>query len=104
VNRAGPMSAADATRFLQEAAWALSYAHGRGLVHRDVKHDNILIDRRSGRAMVTDFGIARSQDKTTGLTQVGEIIGTPQYMSPEQATGENIDERSDVYSIGVVRS
>ncbi len=102
VNRAGPMSAADATRFLQEAAWALSYAHGRGIVHRDVKPDNILIDRGSGRAMVTDFGIARSQDKTSGLTQVGEIIGTPQYMSPEQATGENIDARSDLYSLGVV--
>ncbi|HZI99205.1 MAG TPA: serine/threonine-protein kinase [Gemmatimonadaceae bacterium] len=102
VKRAGPMTAADATRFLQEAAWALSYAHGRGIVHRDVKPDNILIDRGSGRAMVTDFGIARSQDTTSGLTQVGEIIGTPQYMSPEQATGESIDARSDLYSLGVV--
>ncbi len=102
VKRAGPMSASDATRVLQEAAWALSYAHGRGVVHRDVKPDNILIDRGSGRAMITDFGIARSQDNTSGLTMVGEIIGTPQYMSPEQATGEPIDSRSDLYSLGVV--
>jgi len=102
VKRTGPLSAADATKILQEAAWALSYAHGRGVVHRDVKPDNILIDRGSGRAMITDFGIARSQDNTSGLTMVGEIIGTPQYMSPEQATGETIDARSDLYSLGVV--
>jgi serine/threonine-protein kinase len=102
VNRTGPLSAADATKFLQECAWALSYAHGRGVVHRDVKPDNILIDRASNRAMVTDFGIARSQDNSKGLTMVGEIIGTPQYMSPEQATGETLDRRSDLYSLGVV--
>jgi serine/threonine-protein kinase len=80
----------------------LSYAHGRGVVHRDVKPDNILIDRASNRAMITDFGIARSQDNAKGLTMVGEIIGTPQYMSPEQATGETLDRRSDLYSLGVV--
>ena len=102
VKRAGPLTATEATRLLQECAWALSYAHGRGVVHRDVKPDNILIDRASGRALITDFGIARSQNATSGLTMVGEIVGTPQYMSPEQATGETLDARSDLYSLGVV--
>jgi serine/threonine-protein kinase len=102
VKRAGPLAPSDATKLLQECAWALSYAHGRGVVHRDVKPDNILIDRASGRAMITDFGIARSQDSSAGLTMVGELIGTPQYMSPEQATGETLDRRSDLYSLGVV--
>ncbi|HZK77573.1 MAG TPA: serine/threonine-protein kinase, partial [Gemmatimonadaceae bacterium] len=102
VQRSGPLPVGEAVRLLQEAAWALSYAHGRGIVHRDVKPDNILIDRGSGRAMITDFGISRSQDSSSGLTMVGELIGTPQFMSPEQATGEAIDGRSDLYSLGVV--
>ncbi len=102
VSRAGPLPTGEAVRLLQEAAWALSYAHGRGIVHRDVKPDNILMDRASGRAMITDFGISRSQDTTGGLTMVGELIGTPQFMSPEQATGEALDGRSDLYSLGVV--
>jgi serine/threonine-protein kinase len=102
VQRSGPLPIGETVRLLQEAAWALSYAHGRGIVHRDVKPDNILIDRASGRAMITDFGISRSQDSTSGLTMVGEVVGTPQFMSPEQATGEHIDGRSDLYSLGVV--
>ncbi|MEO5587947.1 MAG: serine/threonine-protein kinase, partial [Gemmatimonadaceae bacterium] len=102
VTRTGPLPPAEVARLLQECAWALSYAHGRGVVHRDVKPDNILIDRGSNRAMVTDFGIARSQTANAGLTMVGELIGTPQYMSPEQATGEGVDGRSDLYSLGVV--
>ena len=101
VSRGGPLSASEAIRLLQECAWALSYAHGRGVIHRDMKPDNILIDRGSGRALITDFGIARSET-TRGLTMVGELIGTPQYMSPEQATGEPLDARSDLYSLGVV--
>lgn len=102
VQRSGPLPVGETVRLLQEAAWALSYAHGRGIVHRDVKPDNILVDRGSGRAMITDFGISRSQDSTGGLTMVGELIGTPQFMSPEQATGEHVDGRSDLYSLGVV--
>ena len=102
VARIGPLPSTDVVRLLQECAWALSYAHGRGVVHRDVKPDNILIDRASSRALITDFGIARSQNSSAGLTMVGELIGTPQYMSPEQATGEALDARSDLYSLGVV--
>lgn len=103
VRRAGPLSAAEAARMLQEVAWALSYAHGRGVVHRDVKPDNILIERATGRSVVTDFGIARSTAAaTTSLTQVGEVVGTPQFMSPEQAAGETLDGRSDLYALGVV--
>ncbi len=103
VRRAGPLGAAEAVRVLQEVAWALSYAHGRGVVHRDIKPDNILIERATGRALVTDFGIARSTASgAAGLTQVGEVVGTPQFMSPEQAAGEALDGRSDLYSLGVV--
>jgi len=101
VNRAGPLSAADATRLLQEVAWALSYAHGRGIIHRDVKPDNIMIERATGRAVVTDFGISRSEDATS-LTAIGEVVGTPHYMSPEQAAGEPLDGRSDLYALGCV--
>ena len=101
VRRAGPMNAGDATRLMQEVAWALSYAHGRGTVHRDIKPDNILIERATGRALVTDFGIARS-GATSTLTQVGAVVGTPPFMSPEQAAGEELDGRSDLYSLGVV--
>jgi serine/threonine-protein kinase len=103
VRRAGPLGATEAVRVLQEVAWALSYAHGRGVVHRDIKPDNILIERATGRALVTDFGIARSTASgAAGLTQVGEVVGTPQFMSPEQAAGESLDGRSDLYSLGVV--
>ncbi len=103
VRRAGPLGANEAVRMLQEVAWALSYAHGRGVVHRDIKPDNILIERATGRALVTDFGIARSSaSEGNNLTQVGEVVGTPQFMSPEQAAGEKLDGRSDLYSLGVV--
>ena len=101
VHRAGPLSASDAARMIQEVAWALSYAHGRGVIHRDVKPDNIMLERATGRAVVTDFGIARSE-AASGLTAVGEVIGTPHFMSPEQAAGETLDGRSDLYSLGCV--
>ncbi|MEO8140831.1 MAG: serine/threonine-protein kinase, partial [Gemmatimonadota bacterium] len=101
VQRQGPLTVPEATRLLQEVAWALSYAHGRGVVHRDVKPDNILIERATGRAMVMDFGIARSV-AASGLTQMGETVGTPHFMSPEQAAGDKLDGRSDLYSLGVV--
>ena len=101
VRRAGPLPPSDAARLLQEAAWALSYAHGRGIIHRDVKPDNILIERATGRSFLTDFGIARVASAAT-MTAVGLTLGTPQFMSPEQAAGEHLDGRSDLYSLGVV--
>jgi len=88
---------------LEQTADALAYAHACGVVHRDVKPDNILLDRESGRAMVTDFGIARAAESGSRLTQTGIAVGTPAFMSPEQATGEkDVDGRSDLYSLGVV--
>jgi hypothetical protein len=97
----GPMSAVDVTRVMREVAWALAYAHAQGVVHRDVKPANILLEKGTERAMVTDFGIARHVD-SGGLTQAGELLGTPEYMSPEQGCGEPVDGRSDLYSLGVV--
>ncbi|HEY2376860.1 MAG TPA: protein kinase [Gemmatimonadaceae bacterium] len=90
-------------RLVAEIADALAYAHLRGVIHRDVKPDNILLDEASGRAMVTDFGIARAIEASTRLTVTGIAVGTPGYMSPEQAVGDReIDGRSDVYSLGVL--
>ena len=90
-------------RVLREVADALAYAHSRGVVHRDVKPDNILIERDTGRALVSDFGIARASEGETRLTLTGVAVGTPAYMSPEQALGEReLDGRSDVYSLGIV--
>ncbi len=88
---------------MEQVADALGYAHSCGVVHRDIKPDNILLDRESGRAAVTDFGIARAAESGTRLTQTGIAVGTPAYMSPEQATGDkDVDGRSDIYGLGVV--
>ncbi len=101
VRRTGPLKPADAAKVLQEVAWALGYAHSRGVIHRDIKPDNILLDKGSGRALVTDFGIARVASSGT-MSQDGAVLGTLRYMSPEQATAESaIDGRSDLYSLGV---
>ena len=115
VHSAGRLDPDETRRILSEVAGALSYAHARGVVHRDIKPDNILLDSETGRPMVTDFGIARAvsgevSGEITGvgaghsrLTATGMAIGTPAYMAPEQCAGEReIDGRTDLYALGVV--
>ena len=92
-----------ARRILIEAAGALGVAHRAGLVHRDVKPDNIMLETEEARVLLMDFGIAKVVGRNSGLTQTGSVVGTPHYMSPEQASGDHtIDHRSDLYSLGVV--
>lgn len=105
LRKRGPLPTEDIKRYLIEVADALAYAHSRGVIHRDIKPDNILVDANDGRAMVTDFGIARAAEGGDGarLTATGLAIGTPAYMSPEQASGDrDVDGRSDLYALGVL--
>ena len=99
--REGRMAINDVVRILREVASALDLAHRRGIVHRDIKPANILLERDSGRALVTDFGVARVADQS-GLTTAGLVVGTPAYFSPEQVGGVTSDQRSDLYSLGLV--
>jgi formylglycine-generating enzyme required for sulfatase activity/tRNA A-37 threonylcarbamoyl transferase component Bud32 len=92
---------ADAARIFSEVASALAHAHKRGVVHRDIKPQNVLIDLETGRSLVTDFGIARTAEGGS-LTATGMVVGTPMYLSPEQVTGEPSDHRSDIYALGVM--
>ena len=100
VGRRGPLAPSEAARMLRDVAWALAYAHGQGVIHRDVKPDNILLEN-TGRVLVADFGIA-SVVAEAGALMSGEVVGTPEFMSPEQALGENVDGRSDLYALGIV--
>ena len=97
----GPISPRDALPILRDVAQALGYAHRHGVVHRDVKTENILLDTVTGRSMVTDFGIARVA-AAAPLTATGQVLGTVYYLSPEQVADENVDARSDIYALGVV--
>jgi len=91
-----------ADRVLRDVAAALAHAHRRGVVHRDVKPENIFIDETTGHALLSDFGVARSLEAESQLTATGTAIGTPAYMSPEQIDGTALDGRSDLYSLGLV--
>jgi eukaryotic-like serine/threonine-protein kinase len=100
VERRAPLPIGDAVSIALQVAEALSFAHARGVIHRDIKPQNVML--ADGRAKVTDFGIARSLDGDAGVTQTGTVLGTSDYMAPEQALGEHASERSDVYSLGAV--
>lgn len=90
-----------ALRVVREIAGALGYVHGQGFVHRDVKTDNLLL-REDGSAVLTDFGIVRANSAAARITLAGTVIGTPQYMSPEQARGGDVDGRADLYALGII--
>jgi len=101
--RVGAMPFEHVRAIVGDVADALDYAHRQGVIHRDIKPDNILLDRPTGRPAVTDFGIARAAAEESRLTVTGMAVGTPAYMSPEQAMGErDVDGRSDIYSLGIV--
>jgi eukaryotic-like serine/threonine-protein kinase len=97
----GKLEPMEVWRDLRDVAAALAFAHEHGVIHRDVKAENILLDANTGRAMVTDFGIARLAEAAP-LTSTGQLLGTVYYLSPEQVAGEAVDARSDIYALGVV--
>jgi formylglycine-generating enzyme required for sulfatase activity/tRNA A-37 threonylcarbamoyl transferase component Bud32 len=101
IEREGKLPTADVIRIICEVASALNYAHKRGVIHRDIKPQNVLIEADTGRTLVTDFGIARTAEGSS-LTASGMLVGTPTYLSPEQVTGSPTDHRADIYALGVM--
>src|SRR6185295_17903635 len=102
LQRQGTLESEEARTLLVAVCDALDYAHRQGIVHRDIKPDNILIDAATGAPLLTDFGIAKPTLGEAQLTTTGQVIGTPHYMSPEQALGRSeVGPRSDLYSLGV---
>lgn len=97
----GPLNLDEALRIMEQVGGALGYAHSRGVIHRDMKPSNVLVDAR-GDCFLTDFGIARIVEGTTEFTATGRILGTPAYMAPEQGMGEKADARSDIYALGII--
>jgi len=103
LKREGRLEIEEARRILIELCDALDYAHKLGIIHRDIKPDNVLIEEETGRPLLLDFGVAKAVGTGQTLTEVGSVLGTPQYMSPEQAQGRSdIDSRTDLYSLGVM--
>jgi len=96
-----PLSVGEALAIVRQAADALDYAHRQGVVHRDIKPSNVMITRQ-GQVKVADFGIAKVADQTSDLTMTGSVVGSPHYLSPEQIRGEELDGRSDIFSLGVL--
>src|SRR5690349_18477542 len=102
LNREGKLDPRRAAEIIGEVASALDAAHARGLVHRDIKPGNILIEAETGHVYLTDFGLARQIDATSGVTATGAFVGTLDYVAPEQIRGERVDARADVYALGCV--
>ena len=101
VEKEGKLPTEDVAQIMREVGGALAYAHKRGVIHRDIKPHNVLIEAETGRCLVTDFGIARTAEASS-LTASGMLVGTPAYLSPEQVSGQPTDHRADIYALGVM--
>src|SRR5919108_805270 len=101
LDKSGPLELKEILRIGLQTAAGLAAAHAQGLIHRDIKPANILLENGVQRVKITDFGLARAVDDAS-LTQSGVVAGTPEYMSPEQAQGQPVDPRSDLFSLGSV--